>query len=207
MDFGRTLNRAKRIEDAIRERAFLPIGETINGVEVLQFSLRHLTLLFHCRSPLLVGGPIGIEDIGLFLWIVSPHYDPFNKEITLSSWKKRWMRFRKIPVPRIREVFMHQLVCHPKWNLFHRAITRYLERAFMDRPPQCEGGKPIAASYAAGMIHRISRAYSWRPEEIMDMPIAGIFQLLKWIDVEANPKTPQFNPFQDRVKARLINGR
>lgn len=183
--FNRALARAKRIEDALRERAFLPVGEEINGVDVKQFTLRHLTILFQIRSPFLYGGVREIEDVGLFLWIVSPHYDPNNLEL--------------------RAKFMAQLVAHPNWHFFYRAIDRYIKRSFMDSPPRCDnGGKAIGACYAAAMIHRIATAYHWEMEKILDTPIAALFQLLKWIDVTHNPNVPQFNPIQDQVKARLM---
>lgn len=184
MNLDRALARAKRVEDALREKAFLPLGEIINGVEVLQFSLRHLTILFKIRSPFLYGGIPQIEDVGLFLWIVSQHYNPSDNEN--------------------RAAFMAQLVFHPEWERFYRSIRRYLDRALMDTPPQASEGKPISASYAAGIIHKIAAAYGWDIDRIMDTPIAALFQLMKWIEIERNFNLPQFNPLQDRVKARLI---
>lgn len=184
MDLNRAIARAKRIEEKLRERAFLPVGEEINGVEVLQFSLRHCILCFKMRSPFFYGGQIEIGDVGLFLWTVSPNYSATDNDK--------------------RSAFLSQLLRHPRWHLFYRAIHRYLERAFMDRPPTIESGKVIAASYAASMIHKIASAYHWDDESILDKPIARLFQYIKWIEVAQNPSTPQFNPIQDRLKARMI---
>lgn len=187
MNLDRAIARAKRIEDAIRERAFLPIGETINGVDVLQFSLRHCTICFKIRSPFFYGTIPQVEDVGMFLWIVSPHYDPDDLEK--------------------RRIFLGQVGQHDRWALFYPTIRKYINRAFMDRPPTVSDSKPIATSFAAGMIHKIASAYGWTPNQILDTPIAALFQLLKWIDVERNYKTPQFNPIQDRIMAKAMNGR
>jgi hypothetical protein len=204
MNFQRALARAKRIEDSLRETAFLPVPEQINGVTVRQFTLRHLTILTKIRSPFLVGGAVTGEDIGTFLWVVSPQYSQ-EREVFIpeNRFRRWWMKLRGIQPPTVRQVFMAELVMHPRWQLFYRGIERYLGRVFMDKPPEVGGGKLVASSYAAGLIHQVARAYNWTPDQIMDTPLAAIFQLLKWSAVEANPSTPQFNPLQDRIKARL----
>lgn len=204
MDLNRALARAKRIEEKLRERAFLPVGEEINGVDVKQFTLRKLTILFQFRSPFLYGGIREIEDVGQFLWIVSPHYSTEAQEIPLPWWRRRWARWRGHRIPTVREAYMAQVVMHPNWHLFYRAIDRYIERAFMDTPPSSSGGKSIGACYAAAMIHRIACTYHWEMDKILDTPVAALFQLLKWIEVMHNPNVPQFNPLQDRIKARLM---
>lgn len=194
MNLTRALRRTKRIEDGLREKAFLPILDDINGVLVNQFTLRHLTILFAIGSPFVYGGIRKIEDVGVFMWVVSRAYDPNDVEK--------------------RAAFMEELVQHPRWDLFYRAIDRYIYFAFMDRPPIAEGGKMITASYAAAIIHRIALAYHWSRADILDTPVAALFQLLKWIEVYQNPKTPQFTPLKSRVQAkaerikeRVRNGR
>lgn len=184
MNLDRSLRRAKQVEDAIRERAFLPLGEKINGIEVLQFSLRHCTICFHIRSPFFFGGPANVEHVGMFLWIVSPDYDPANTDL--------------------RAVFMAMVGAQPNWSMFYPRIRKYLKRAFMDMPPVAEDGKAIAASYAASMVHKIAAAYKWAPDVIMGMPIAALFQLMKWIEVEKKFSTPQFNPLRDAAMARMM---
>ena len=73
MNLDRLLNRAKSVEEAIRDRAMLPVNLEINGIEVRQLNLEHWLILSEIRSPFFVSGrPITPVDIGIFLWIVSP---------------------------------------------------------------------------------------------------------------------------------------
>jgi len=205
MNLNRALAQAKRIEDTLRERAFLPVPESINGVTVKELTLRHLNILFQIRSPFLVGGQPQIEDVGTFLWVVSPQYSTQPEIILLPFWRRFWLKVRRRLPPTVREVFMAELVLHPRWHLFSRAIGRYLDRAFMDRPPSVEGsGKKIAASYAAGALHKILSAYGGDDELWLDKPIRRLFQYGKWIDAENDPKMPQFNPLQDRIIAKAL---
>lgn len=203
MNVNRARARAKRIEDIRRERAFLPIGEFINGVEVLPFKLSHLTRLFHARSPFFFGGPVRAGDIGLFVWIVSPHYDHLNQKIR-RDWRwlpwRVWMKLRRRRIPRIREAFVAQVLLHPRFPLFHKAINQYIDRAFMDRPPTMEAGKTIETSYAASILHKMMQAYGGEIETWLGTSMVAIFQLLKWVDVEAEPRTPQFTPLQSRIE-------
>lgn len=184
----RWLPRVKQVEDRIRERAFLNIPEQINNVQVAQFTLRHRAILFQIKSPFVTGGKLAMEDIGTFMWVVSLHYDPEDLEK--------------------RAAFLSQLVRMPNGNMFPRAIDRYLDRAFMDAPPQSSNGKAIAASFTAGMVHKIAFAYGCGNgkqihDQIMATPIAVIFQCMKWIDIERDFSTPQFDPLQIRVIQKL----
>jgi hypothetical protein len=205
MNLDRALARAKRIEDALRERAFLPVPEEINGVMVKQFTLRHLTILFQIRSPFLYGGIRQDEDVCVFMWVVSPHYNTEWRVVSLPWYRRWWMKLRRQPIPTLRKAYIYELVQHPRWDLFRRAIDRYLERAFMDMPPACSDGKPVSASYAAGLIHRLLPEDKSNDEALMDKPIARLFQYLNWVTVTNNPRQPQFHPLQDRIKQRALN--
>lgn len=179
------LARAKEVDGSLRERGFLPILDNINGVVVKQFTLRHFTILSHLQSPFIYGGVRRIEDVGQFLWVVSPKYDTLPPE---ESAQKR---------------FLTELVLHPHWDRFYRGIDRYLQRTFRDTPPTVGNGKEIAVCYSAGVIHHIAGAYGWDDDAIMDKPLIRLFQYLKWIQVANNPMTPQFNPMQDRVTLKF----
>jgi hypothetical protein len=162
---------------------FLPVNDQINGVTVRQMTLRQLVILFQVHSPVLVGGTIGPEHVGQLLWILSPQYDAENAEQ--------------------RRAYLEALIAQyppQRFRLFYRAIRRYIWRHFhFDRPPRRGNGIEIAASYAAGIIHKLRRAGHSEPDDqIMELPIARIFQYMKWIEVEENPRTPQFNALQSR---------
>jgi hypothetical protein len=203
------LARAKEVDESLRERAFLSVPENINGVTVKQLTLRHLNVLFKIQSPFIYGGKAKMEDVGLFLWIVSPHYHHEPQFVVLPFWKRirRCLAARLLRqpwrIPTIRQLFLAELVLHPRFERFYRAIPRYLDRVFRDSPPSIKNAKTIETCRAAGIIHQIAKSYGWSEEKIMDTPLYALFQLMKWIQVEENPKTPQFAPMQDRVKARF----
>lgn len=188
----KNLARVKRVEDSWREKAFLPVGVTINGVDVLQMTLRHMTILMELRNPFVFGGVQKPEHVGEFLWVLSPHYNPDADET--------------------RREFLTQLVRdypRDRFLIFYRSIHRYVwVRALMDIPPAAVGRaqKSVASCFAAGMINRIAASYHWGPDQVMAMPIAALYQLWKWIDTENSVEDkPQFNPLQDRVTQYYVD--
>lgn len=198
MNLDFQLARAKRIEDAIREKALLPVNDEINGIEVRQFNLEHWLILSKVSSPFLFQDRLVTPvDVGLFLWIVSPHYDPrsFGTAWGLLARIKRYFATRK------RRLFLRMVVRQPHWINFEPRIRKYLKRAFMDRPASSSDGKAISAGLGASMIHRIAYVYKWSREEIRQMPLAEAFQYLNWNAAHL----PQFNSVQDAVKNRLMN--
>lgn len=202
MNLNRARFHAKRIEDAQREKAFLPVLDEINRVCVKQLTSGHLETLFAISSPFVYGGIRQIEDVGAFLWIVSPHYDANNPPVELKWLWRLYYRLRRQPIPTLREAFMLELVQHPRWHLFYRAIDRYIYFATMDRPPSVEGSKAIETCFTAAIAHRLRKAYGGLSmEEIRNTPISANFQFLKRISADQNPKEPQFRPLQSRVEA------
>lgn len=195
---NRSIVRAARIEDALRDIALLPVNLDINGIEVRQFNLEHWLILSKVRSPFLVPGSAPTPaDIGLFLWVVSPEH-----QIGLGS-SSFFGRIRRYLVTRKRRAFLRRVVTQPKWLNFEPAIRRYLKRAFMDRPPTGGVGKQVSAGLGASMVYRVAYVTGWSRKEIREMPIAEVFQYLNWI--AAPGPQPQFNPLRDAVKARWMN--
>ncbi len=178
----RAVARAKAIEENWRERAFLPVGEDICGLEVRQLTLRHLRILFSIRSPFLVGRTPTLHDIERFLWIVSPQFN------TRSLGKGDFARS-----------IAH--LCYPR---VCRAINRYLDRALLDRPASSSGGTPIAVSIDAFMVDLIASTYHWPEEKILDAPVARLYQYIRLIRIAKNPKTPQISRLSDRVRQRKV---
>jgi hypothetical protein len=182
---SKQLRKAREVDDAIRQIAFLDVPEQINGVTVKQFTLRHLTILFQIRSPFVFGTVRDFGDIGTFLWVVSPHYlDSSHEE-----------------ADRTRQRYQAELVLHPRFNRFYREIPRYLKRAFWDAPATIGGGKEIGVCYPAWIIHKLG---GYKDDDaLMDKPLARLFQYVKCIDAKANPLMPQFNPMRDKVNSRF----
>lgn len=180
---SRAVARAKGIEDRWRELAFLPVGEEICGVPVRQLTLRHLRILLSIHSPFLHGKTPTLFDIERFLWVVSPRFNIRG--------------LGKVDFARSIEHLSYARVC--------RAINRYIDRALLDRPATTGSGTPIAVSFDAYLVDRIARTYGWSDEQILDAPLARLYQYLRLIQLKDNPRTPQISRLSDRVRQRKIN--
>jgi hypothetical protein len=74
--YDRCLQRGYRLEESFREFSYLDAPEFICGVEVRPLTLQMYLQLCDARSPFLVGGRAPfIQDVGVFLFRLSPAYD------------------------------------------------------------------------------------------------------------------------------------
>lgn len=214
-------------EQKLRDEPFTGLNEWINGVEVLPFNIRHLNLLESVRSPFIVGGRNPTPgDIAVFLWYVSPQWEPAKAELK-PSFKNYWKTSanKKNPIRSvIKWAFSSRLrLAHRVYkeeknygirkrqffkSLRHNAgedakreIVEYLDKAFYDAP-KGSGDKSqtpkLYSSWSALLIHEIAAAYGWSLEDIETAPVRKLYQLRKWIHREASPDRPLSNP-SDRV--------
>src|ERR1700730_7053612 len=74
--YKRCLARGYKLEESHREYSYLDAPEFICGVEVRPLTLQMYLQLCAARSPFLVGGRAPfIQDVGVFLFRLSPAYD------------------------------------------------------------------------------------------------------------------------------------
>lgn len=168
-------------EDSLREFAFTGWPEEICGVSVSQFTLRHLLHLFQIKSPFFYGGDPGPEDVALFLWIVSPQF--------------------RLGGDSARGEF-YESIAGLGFSAAEQEIRSYIDRAQFDRPSGGGGATPIA-SFFASVIHTLASEYGWSVSEIMDLPLAAIYQLTRLIAREHNPRRPFPNRISDRAKVEF----
>jgi hypothetical protein len=196
--YERASQRARQLEDYLRDLPFLFSLDTIRGVTVRQLTPRMCGLLLFARSPFLYKGATRRpDDVARFLWVVSPEYKP--DQAAADAYMKS--------IPLIKATREGRLF--PVFNSFCRAIGRYIDRAFFDQPPSAaESGPIFPVAYQTAIIHPIARGYSWPAERILDMPVAQLYQLLKCIQRErsaaAGMGIPVFSPYQDKVDRRII---
>ncbi len=194
MGFSRhSANRADRLEDYWRNFAFLGLNEELrffggHKVEVRLLTLRMFIQLCAVRSPFLVGGRVGPEHVAQILWRLSPAYDTRTSN------------------PEARRQFVESIAAIP-FKSSVRNIGRYIDRMLIDKPPQPAGklvkGK-ADTSFAASMVHRLAGEYGWSGEEILELPMPRIFQYLRRIQRENDPKSALWNPIRDRFVARWM---
>lgn len=191
--YKRACERAERIESYRRDFAFLGITETLRffggrSIEVRQLTLRMYIQLCAVRSPFMVGGMIGPEHVAQILWRISPEYD---------------LRLENTDA---RAKFVESIADIP-YKSSVRAINRYIDRQLMDRPPapvKRNDTRPDT-SFAASLIHALSSGYGWSGEEILDLPLARLFQYLRRIQRSNDPDMGFWNPIRDRLARKITS--
>lgn len=197
--YTRAIARAAQLEDFLRDLPFLSTLEKIRGLSVRQLTPRMCGLLLFARSPFMwKGAERRADDVAQFLWIVSLKYKPDQKAAD------RFMR----ALPFIQATREGKLF--PVFQVFRRAIDRYIDRAFIDQPALSANSTTIfPVAYQAAIVHPLARAYRWDQERILDTPCAQLYQFLKLIRRESSTVTgelgiPVFYPYQDRARRRIV---
>jgi hypothetical protein len=137
-----------------QSEAWLETPFLIDGIEIRQMTLRHLFMLHGADSPFINKGKVKVEDIGVFLWIMSPDYTPRQAD-------------REEFCKKIKDV-----------NIKHAIedIALFFEITFADADTDKKEQKEYA-SFVAYVIDMFAQEYGWRIEEIMEMPMRQIYQL------------------------------
>ena len=167
-------------EATVREAAFLPVTESIAGVEALPFAPVHFSMLDCAGSPFVRGGVPMPEDVAVFLCCVSPAY-------AQRAWVRRW-RF----VRRVRRLDYRAAVT---------AIHAYLDDAFGDAPG-VKTGTSAAANYSgtAALVDLLAAQYGWPEADILRLPFKRLFQYARCIK-ERHTDKPIFFNRSERVLA------
>lgn len=169
-------------ESFLRDVSFLPVTESICGVPVQPLTYFHMTLLRVARSPFLSGRKVTAGDLAVFLWVVSPEYNP-------SSRWRQW-RFAR----GIRNINARQAVDE---------IQEYLEEAFADSPGS-SGGRSISYySSMVGLVDILASQYGWSERDILHLPLKRGYQYLKAITKRLNPAATLGNKSQELITQHL----
>lgn len=165
--YKEAIAKAEAEAEALRDFAFTDLPANIAGLQVGQLTLRRLFRLMVDKSPFIVGGDYGPEHVSQFLWLVSLEYCG-DAEV-----RDEFVKLVSITMPLEETV---------------EAIFRYRDNALMDRPPGRKSITMSPTSFMAVFVHEFASAYGWTEERILDMPMARIYQLLRRITLERNPK-------------------
>jgi hypothetical protein len=167
-------------ETDLRDAAFLPVTDSICGVEVNQLTPFHLAALTLARSPFICGGVPFPRDIAIFLWCVSPEYNP-------RSVVARWFFIRRVAKLDYRESV--------------EAIMRYVSEAFFDAPGgKGERFKQSYYSSTASIVDLLAHEYGWAEADIMRVPFKRLFQYSRCIR-ERYAERPMFFNASDSILA------
>lgn len=146
-------------EKSLRNLAMDGQDVPLLGRIVQQFTLRHMVRLGGCNSPFIIGGPVDLADVAMFLWFISPDYS-LDKTA--------------------REAFFKEAV-RLDFEAARLEIKRYLDDAFWDNDSgSAASGVPVLVksyySYAARLVSLFGERFGWDDDAVMDKPVARLFQ-------------------------------
>lgn len=168
-------------ENKLREFSFLDYPELICDIRVNPLTPRLFSLLHLKKSPIICGDKdIAVEDILLFLWVISVDFES-NNEVK-------------------RKKFVEQCFTHKPQDLY-LAIADYIEEAFQDSTNT--RGIPDEVPYyhwLSSLIVILASEFHWSEKDILDMPFKRIWQYLRCISKKYDSRAILFNK-SDRLKS------
>jgi hypothetical protein len=199
-------------ERLAREVSFLPITETVAGLELVPMTLRQYLVLSLTKSPLLTGETPGPGHLLDFLWLLHPRYSPkggFHKWLMVRKlrrcippvgtiWDYEWLRAKRQRRVDLAVYRLTRLVV---------ALRNYVGETLQDwQPSQAPEGTVEIDHYCDGaaICALVAREYGWTQETTLNMPMKQLLQFLKEIKVFHGTKVPLCNP-SDRVKAEWLD--
>ena len=141
--------------DSYQSESFLFLNENILGVEIQNMTIKHFLILDGIESAFLKNHPIQPEDVGLFLWVLSPKYSTDENE---------------------RKKFFKEIV-NLDFKKTIKEIEEYLIKTFQDADDE-ESDEKGYANFVSYLIDLFAREYHWTISEIMNLPLRVVYQLI-----------------------------
>ena len=175
-----------------RERAWIGLVDDIGDVPIAPLTLRRfVTLAVLGNAYVTAGKAPTVADTVQLLWICSTDYRPDQR--AFETWAARTMK--KAPIVRLVA-----------------GIEAYLAAAFFDANGS-DGAAPSttpAWGWPAAWVDQFAREYGWTVDQVMDTPIAQLFQLERLLVKRIKPDSLFTNPLSDAAKRQWLetqNGR
>lgn len=163
---------AVALEQSNRELAFIDLPIPLCGVTVNQMTPKHLLLLSGCENRFITGGYPREGDLETFLWIISTDYRTGQKEMV--SWVRKRLK-------------------HLDKREAYKDISAYIERTFQDAPASNGVQQKQYTASVAFLVDLFGVEYGWTDTQVLNCPIARLYQLVKQIHMRRDPKAPRFN--------------
>jgi hypothetical protein len=154
---------AARLDQEVRAYTFVGIPHVVAGVEVQAMTGVHFNILFQAKNPYIIGGKTSPADAALLLWVVSPGFSPNLKA---------------------RRKFIERL----NQDTLCSDVSSYIADMFMDAPSGGGTSAEPVADTLAWTVHRIAAAYGWDDSVILAKPLPRLYQYLRLICLDKNPK-------------------
>ena len=173
---------AVKLENDVRDAAFLELTTDICGIKIRQMRPRDLLILDGTDNPMVDKGAPTPEQLRDFLWKLSPDY-------RRSAFHRIHFWFRTLKFYRLKFYFQAVEKC---W--------RYIDSTFQDSPGRSSGSRSRPyAGWCAHMVNTISTAYGWDDEKVLKTPLVRLWQYVNCI---RKSNDPDFTPFNasDKLK-------
>ena len=179
-------------ETFLRNAAFVPVPESVCGIECSPMTLGHLATLQAVGSPFVCGGAPSWQDVLAFFCVVSPHAG------RPGTWKRRRFLARCKKLPFV-------ITTDPPTFPAVDAIAEFCADAFADAPGG-NGGKSSRNYYslAAALVGLIAREYHWPEADILNLPLKRLWQYRQEIMASKGEAPILFNP-SDKLVQRWLD--
>ena len=154
-----------------RELSFLAQPLPLCGVAVRQMTPRHMLLLKGVGNRFVTGGRPDAGDVSIFVWLLSMEYTTGHQA---------------------QIAFCKKLIKGMNVNKSIGEVFRFLEMVFQDAPEGTSQDKLYTAPIAS-LVDRFASQYGWTTDEILEQPLARLFQLSREITRRFNPQAPMCN--------------
>ena len=169
---------ASEIDD--REFVFLGLHEDICGVKCVPLTLRKLALLKKEKSPFIIGGEFEAIHLVQFLWIVSEKFSTNEEDRTAFAGS-------------ILDIDADRCL---------REINEYIDRAFLDIRMGTSKSRPLVSMTATVALEMAGEPFRMNWREVLDTPIAVLFQLMKAHDISEGGKPA--NARSDKIRGQWL---
>lgn len=171
-------------EAFLRDASFVPVNESICGIEVAPLTVAHLGILQSIGSPFVCGGMPEPQDAIRLLCIVAV-------DAGKPKSFKRWRFIRRCGRLNLQRCFAD--------------IFDYIKGAFEDAP-NSGGNRKASASYyslCASIVGLIAREYGWSESAILSLPLKRLWQYRAEIIASRGDKSFLSNPSDIRIQEWL----
>ena len=188
-----------------RENSLLNLVYDLCGVKVRTMTIRDYVLLDKIGSPFINRQEPKLDELALFLWILSPQ---FVKWCDGKGWRG-W-----ITVLQPMAALLHGRKIRIKFGSNPPVTTEplviacfdYIDTMFFDSPPSLAKGRDSCLSYLTGWFDAMQSEYHFTSDQVWEMGLPELFQRLSAIRQRRNPSVPSSNKKTDSVTAFVIRG-
>ena len=197
--------KARAKQSLVRENSMLGLTYNLSGCMVRTMTVTDYVLLDRIGSPFLRRVEPTLEDLAVFLWIMSPQ---FNKWTSKEGWHRYFPTLECVAAylhgRKIRRKFGKKIPDTSEELVVE--VFGYIETMFMDSPPSVSGGQESCLSYLCSWFDAVQSTYHFPSGQVWSMALPELFQRLQAIRQRNNPNTPQFNKETDSIKLFVLRG-